>query len=342
MSSPDAMPLIPVETPPERVAWKAEMATMVRDADTLCQLLGLEGAAADEITRACGDFPLRVPRPYLNRIEKGNALDPLLLQVLPQLQELTETPGYSADPLDEAAFAPVPGLLHKYQGRVLVVLNGNCAIHCRYCFRRHFPYKEHQLGREDWQRIVDYIAADSSIEEVIFSGGDPLTATDSSLAAKVAQLDGIPHLRRLRLHTRVPIMIPSRINEACLSWLRNTRLNVVCVIHANHANEIDAEVAMSLGRMREAGVSLLNQAVLLKGVNDSTEALRALSQTLFDTGVLPYYLHQLDLVQGAAHFAVPDAVAEELLQTLRDHLPGYLVPKLVREEAHKPHKSPLG
>ena len=342
MSSPDAMPLIPVETPPERVAWKAEMATMVRDADTLCQLLGLEGATADEITRACGDFPLRVPRPYLNRIEKGNALDPLLLQVLPQLQELTETPGYSADPLDEAAFTPVPGLLHKYQGRVLVVLNGNCAIHCRYCFRRHFPYKEHQLGREDWQRIVDYIGADSSIEEVIFSGGDPLTATDSSLAAKVAQLDEIRHLRRLRLHTRVPVMIPSRINEACLSWLRNTRLNVVCVIHANHANEIDTEVSLSLGRMREAGVSLLNQAVLLKGVNDSAEAQRALSRTLFDSGVLPYYLHQLDPVQGAAHFAVSDLVAEELLQTLRDHLPGYLVPKLVREEAHKPHKSPLG
>ena len=258
MSSPDAIPLMPIEQPPERVAWKAEMAAMVRDAGTLCQLLDLGGAEADDITRACGDFPLRVPRPYLNRIEKGNALDPLLLQVLPQLQELTEAPGYSADPLDEAAFTPVPGLLHKYHGRVLVVLNGNCAIHCRYCFRRHFPYKEHQLGREDWQRIVDYIGADSSIEEVIFSGGDPLTATDSSLAAKVAQLDGIPNLKRLRLHTRVPIMIPSRINESCLSWLRNTRLNVVCVIHANHANEIDTEVAVWLrksDRCKEAFVS---------------------------------------------------------------------------------------
>ena len=341
MSTPDAIPLIPIERAPERAAWKAEMAAMVRDARTLCELLGFEPAAADEITRACGDFPLRVPRPYLSRIEKGNPRDPLLLQILPQLQELTQTPGYTVDPLEEADFTPVPGLLHKYRGRVLVVLNGNCAIHCRYCFRRHFPYQEHQIGQRDWQRIVDYIAADSSIEEVIFSGGDPLTSTDAALSSKVAQLDAIAHLTRLRLHTRVPVMIPSRVNDDCLAWIRATRLNVVCVLHANHANEIDVEVIASLARLRAEGVTLLNQAVLLKGVNDSVPALRDLSQLLFEAGVLPYYLHQLDQVQGAAHFAVSDVRAASLMQGLRDSLPGYLVPKLVREEAHQPHKSPL-
>ncbi|MDO6461722.1 EF-P beta-lysylation protein EpmB [Granulosicoccaceae sp. 1_MG-2023] len=341
MSEPEILFPLSFDSASPRTPWKAEMASLVRDPQTLCALLGLQGADAEEIRRACGDFPLRVPRPYLNRITRGDPQDPLLLQVLPQLQELTETPGYSADPLDEAQFTPVPGLLHKYQGRVLVVLNGNCAIHCRYCFRRHFPYKEHQIGKAHWQRIVDYIAADTSIREVIFSGGDPLTVTDSALAEKVRQLDAIAHLKRLRLHTRVPVMIPSRINDDCLAWLRATRLQVVCVIHANHANEIDAEVLQALDQLRGAGVTLLNQTVLLRGVNDAAETLIRLSETLSEAGVMPYYLHQLDAVQGAAHFAVSDAQAAQLMQALRASLPGYLVPRLVREDAHSPNKTPL-
>ncbi len=322
-----------------RTPWKAELKNLLTSPAELCEVLGLNRADAEAIQAACVGFPLRVPRPYLGRIHAGDPRDPLLLQVLPQAAELMEAPGYSADPLQEADFSPVQGLLHKYHGRVLLVLTGSCAIHCRYCFRRHFPYDEAQIGAAQWQGILDYIAADESIDEVIFSGGDPLNLTDKVLARRVAELEAIAHLKTLRIHTRQPVMIPARVDADMLAWVRNTRLQVVLVLHSNHAQEIDAEVQQALGRLRGAGVTLLNQSVLLRGVNDDAVTLATLSKRLFDCGVLPYYLHLLDAVQGAALFAVPRERAMEIKAELAALLPGYLLPRFAVEEPHVPHKT---
>lgn len=315
------------------------MANLLRDPEELCDLLQLDDEQRILMKAACGQFPLRIPRPYLQRVEPGNLRDPLLLQALPQPQELDLTPGFSSDPLDEAKFTPVPGLLHKYQSRVLIVLNGSCAIHCRYCFRRHFPYQEHQIGAENWQQILQYIAADELINEVIFSGGDPLTCTDKILARYAADLTAIPHLKTLRLHTRLPIMIPQRIDEACLSWMRQTRLQVVMVIHCNHANEIDEAVGRSLSALASIGVTMLNQSVLLRGINDDVDHLESLSRKLFAHNVLPYYLFLLDEVQGAAHFEVSRKDAIELYEGLKTRVAGYLVPRLAKEIANETSKS---
>lgn len=320
-------------------SWKQSLADMLRDPEELCDLLGLEGADRMDVKAACGEFPLRIPRPYLARVKPRDLQDPLLLQVLPQAAELTETVGYVTDPLEEAEFTPVPGLLHKYHGRVLVVLNGSCAIHCRYCFRRHFPYQEHQISAENWQQILQYIASDKSINEVIFSGGDPLTCNDKVLAKRCADLADIAHVNTLRLHTRLPIMIPKRIDEACLSWMERTRLRIVMVIHCNHAQEIDIEVGVALDRLATAGVMLLNQSVLLRGINDNVEVLEALSRRLFECRVLPYYLHLLDKVQGAAHFDVDEIEAGRLRDALSTRVAGYLVPKFVRELANEESKT---
>ncbi len=249
------------------------------------------------------------------------------------------TPGYSADPLQEANFSPVKGLLHKYHGRVLVVLTGSCAIHCRYCFRRHFPYDEAQIGPAEWQGILQYIEADESIDEVILSGGDPLNVTDKVLARQVAELGAIAHLKTLRIHTRQPVMIPARVDEAMLAWVQATRLGVVVVLHSNHAHELDDEVQQALGRLRDVGVMLLNQSVLLRGVNDDAGTLAALSRRLFECGVLPYYLHLLDAVQGAAHFALPRERAMAIKAELAALLPGYLLPRFAVEEPHVGHRT---
>lgn len=323
------------------IGWKKEMANMLRDPDELCALLGITGSDKEKLKAACGLFPLRIPRPYLSRINVNDLNDPLLLQALPQAAELVVSEGYVDDPLEEAKFTPVPGLLHKYHGRVLIVLNGSCAIHCRYCFRRHFPYQEHQIGSEDWQQILDYIAADDSIQEVIFSGGDPLSCTDKVLARRCEDLAAISHVNTLRLHTRLPIMIPQRIDEHCLAWMQNTRLKVVMVIHANHAQELDESVADALKKLSDIGVLLLNQSVLLKGVNDSVNALEALSRRLLSCGVMPYYLHVFDPVQGAAHFDRGDDESKVLLEELKTRVAGYLVPKLVRELPEETSKTSL-
>ena len=321
----------PSETMAESTPWKKEMANMLRDPQELCELLGISGKEKQQVEAACELFPLRIPRPYLSRIKPNDLNDPLLLQALPQAAELLITEGYVSDPLEEERFTPVPGLLHKYSGRVLIVLNGSCAIHCRYCFRRHFPYQEHQIGAEDWQKILDYISADDSIQEVILSGGDPLSCTDKVLARRCEDLAAISHVNTLRLHSRLPIMIPQRIDENCLSWMQETRLKVVMVIHANHAQELDADVESALNRLSAAGVLLLNQSVLLKGVNDSVDALEALSRRLLSCDVMPYYLHVFDAVQGAAHFDIGDEASKGLLDELKNRVAGYLVPKLVRE-----------
>ena len=246
--------------------------------------------------------------------------------------------GFGADPVGDLAAMAAPGVLHKYQGRVLLTATGACAVHCRYCFRRHFPYADANPLADRWNQALAYIAADDSIVEVILSGGDPLTMSDRRLAELVHGLEGVAHLRRLRLHTRLPIVLPERVNDELLAWLGATRLKTVVVVHANHAQEIDASVASALARLKAAGVELLNQSVLLRGVNDSADVLAALSEVLFAAGVMPYYLHMLDRVQGAAHFEVPEAAARGLMAELNRRLPGYLVPRWVREIAGAPGK----
>jgi EF-P beta-lysylation protein EpmB len=274
-------------------------------------------------------------------MQRGDPHDPLLLQVLPQAAELLATPGFSRDPLGEADANRHSGLLHKYEGRVLLIATQSCAIHCRYCFRRHFPYSDNRPGRAQWQETFDYIAADATITEVILSGGDPLAVSNTYLQWLLDNLLQIPHLERLRIHTRLPIMLPARIDNPLLQMLGKRRQQIVMVVHANHANEFDAEVDAACARLRAEGVHLLNQTVLLRGINDSVEVLAALSERLLAAGVLPYYVHMPDKVEGTAHFYMSEADALPLLQALHARLPGYLVPRLVREEAGKPGKTLL-
>jgi EF-P beta-lysylation protein EpmB len=312
-------------------AWQQALAQAITDPHELLALLQLDQrlAAQDPAARR---FPLRVPRGFAARMQPGDPADPLLRQVLPLDAEGRLVPGFSADPLEELAAMPVPGLLHKYAGRVLLTLTGACGVHCRYCFRRHFPYADANPSANQWDAALDYIRVRPDIHEVLLSGGDPLSLSDRRLAALAQQLDAIPHLQRLRIHTRMPVVLPERVDDALLAWLAASRLTPVLVLHANHAHEIDDRVVDALAALRRQRVQLLNQAVLLRGVNDSLEALVALSETLIAAGVLPYYLHLLDPVAGAAHFEVPEAEARALLRGLQERLPGYLVPRLAREE----------
>ncbi len=319
--------------------WQTEMADAVRDPRELLALLELEPAWLEPAQRAAAAFPLRVPRAFLARMRKGDPRDPLLRQVLPLGEELVETPGFTRDPVGDLPSRGARGLLHKYQGRVLLITTGACGVHCRYCFRRHFPYSEESSA--DWQTTLDYLKADPSINEVILSGGDPLTLSDAKLAALADGLQSIPHIKRLRLHTRQPVVLPSRVDAPLLEWLGRCTLQKVVVLHTNHAREIDAEVRAACARLAAAGATLLNQSVLLRGVNDSTDALRDLSEALAEARVLPYYLNLLDPVAGAAHFDVPEAEALALLAALRARLPGYLVPRLVREVPGAPSKLPV-
>jgi len=322
-------------------SWQNELADIIRSPRELIELLALDPALLPEALTASEDFALRVPRAYARRIRKGDPNDPLLRQVLPLGEELLAAPGYSEDPVGEANTNPIPGLIHKYRGRVLLIVSGGCAINCRYCFRRHFPYQDNNPGRARWQDALDYIRSDPSITEVIYSGGDPLNAPDKSLRWLTGEVAAIAHVRRLRIHSRLPVVIPNRIDADCLNWMTGHRLHTSLVIHSNHANELDAPVEAALGRLKAAGVTLLNQTVLLRGVNDSTKALGQLSERLFECGVLPYYLHLLDKVAGAQHFDVEAAEALALHRALRDQLPGYLVPKLVREIPGEPCKTPV-
>lgn len=296
---------------------------------------------AKKQTSNSGDFPFRAPESYLQRINPVDPNDPLLRQILPSDEEQKYHPDFKTDPVDDSSATIQQGLLQKYQGRVLIMTTGACPIHCRYCFRRHFNYNEHNGLHRDWSDTLNTLSADTTIKEVILSGGDPLSLTDHYLAELVRALDQIPHITRLRIHTRYPVVAPERVNDSLLSWLEQTRLDTVMVIHCNHANEIDTEVNQALHRLRQHRVTLLNQSVLLKGVNDNDKTLVQLSEKLFEAGVLPYYLHMLDKVQGAAHFDVEESKALELVQQLRHQLPGYLVPKLVREVAGTPYKQPI-
>lgn len=323
-------------------AWLQQLADVVTRPQELLKLLQLEeNLLLHPAMAGRQPFPLRVPHAFIARMRIGDPNDPLLRQVLITPQELLSPPEFSTDPLHEQQAVGVPGLLHKYPNRVLMVVKGGCAIHCRYCFRRHFPYQDHPSGKQPWQRALAYIAEQPAVDEVIWSGGDPLMAKDQELAWLLTQLESIPQLQRLRIHTRLPIVIPARITEALCHRLATSRFQIVLVTHVNHANEIDATVTGQLEKLRLAGVTLLNQAVLLRGVNDSVAALLALSLALFKAGVLPYYLHQLDKVQGAAHFLVSDETAQNLWQGLLQQTSGYLVPRLVREVSGALSKTPL-
>jgi len=311
--------------------WQAALADAVRDPAEVCRLLGLAPSLATAARDAASDFPLLVPRTYLARIHPGDPCDPLLLQVLPQAVERSEVSRYDTDPLGEANATVAPGLLAKYRGRSLMVATGACAVHCRFCFRRHFPYRDCGTGPDTWDAALERMAADTSIREVILSGGDPLALPDAQLAQLAQRLAEIPHLSRLRIHTRLPVVIPQRVTEGLIAWIRGTRLSPVMVIQVNHPTEIDRAVAAALGRLVDAGIPVLNQAVLLRGVNDRADVLAELCERLIDLRVIPYYLHQLDRVAGAAHFEVPDATGVELIEQLRTRLPGYAVPRYVRE-----------
>ena len=312
-------------------AWQHELAAAISDPAELLAALDLSPALLPGAIAAAAQFGLRVPRGFVARMRRGDPDDPLLRQVLPLGTELATVAGYVGDPLSERAAQRAPGLLHKYAGRALLVTTGACGVHCRYCFRREFPYDEQHSPDGRWQAALQQIAADPSIEEVILSGGDPLSLSDSRLQQLTDLLASIPHLRRLRIHTRQPIVLPSRVDAGLEAWLAGLRWPVVIVMHANHAAELDATVQQALARLRKAGATLLNQSVLLRGVNDNVDALQALSLRLFDCGVLPYYLHLLDPVHGATHFAVGDAQGVELLNKLASRLSGYLLPRLVRE-----------
>ncbi len=324
------------------LSWQQELSRAVTDPGELLELLALDRRQLSIALQASMDFPLRVPRPYINRIRPGDPDDPLLLQILPTGRELEQVPGYSTDPLQERQNNPVPGVVHKYHGRVLLIVSPACAINCRYCFRRHFDYGENTQGRGDWERAIHYIAGDPGISEVIYSGGDPLVANDRHLRWLTERLAAINHLRRLRVHTRLPVVIPSRIDSHCLEWMTATRLQPLVVIHSNHAREIDGPVKAAISRLNETGIRVLNQSVLLRGINDDPAALEDLSETLFDAGVLPYYLHLLDRVSGAAHFGVDRRRALEIHRILQARLPGYLVPRLVEELPGAPGKTLLG
>lgn len=321
-------------------SWQAELAAAFKSPAQLLTYLGLEGAPEQACGDAAKDFPFLVTRAYADRMNKGDPADPLLRQVLPAAEELLAAPGFNADPVGDSAALAAPGVLHKYRGRALLIATGACAIHCRYCFRRAFPYADAQLHKSREDAALDYLAADASIHEVILSGGDPLLLSDERLAALLDRLAAISHLCRIRLHSRIPLVLPSRITKELAALLTGTRLQAVLVIHANHAQEVDPSVATALCLLRSAGITLLNQAVLLRGVNDSVAALADLSEALFRRGVLPYYLHLLDKTAGTAHFDLPLPQALALHQELRVSLPGYLLPRLVREQAGQPAKTP--
>jgi EF-P beta-lysylation protein EpmB len=321
--------------------WKKPLADAIKDPRELFNILQLPHeylAAALEVTKV---FPLRVTRSFVARMQPGNINDPLLLQVLPLHVEKELTPGYSTDPVGDLMASKQPGVLHKYHGRVLLVTTGACAVHCRYCFRRHFPYSQANPAADHWQTALQYIAEDPSINEVILSGGDPLSLSDQKLLSLASQLGKIQHIRSLRIHSRLPVVLPQRISDALIDPLTASRLQIIMVIHSNHANEIDADVVSALRKLRQYDIPVLNQAVLLRQVNDNANALAKLSKTLFTHGVMPYYLHTLDKVQGAAHFAVDSQRMHTVYTELCRQLPGYLVPKLVTEHAGADFKTPV-
>lgn len=325
----------------QTLPWQAEMRDAIRSSTQLRTFLDLHPGDESAQQHAEQDFPVLVPRPYARRMKPGDPQDPLLLQVLASGAELSSPSDYRLDPLQEQERNPLPGLIHKYQGRVLLIAASGCAVNCRYCFRRHFDYSANSPSRSHWPETLRYIEDDTSIDEVILSGGDPLLLPDDILAQLIDQISAIKHVKRLRIHTRLPVVLPSRVTSGLCATLAESRFRPVLVLHCNHPNELDDPLCDAIGQLSSAGVTVLNQSVLLAGVNDDPRCLSKLSEALFDAGVMPYYLHTLDKVRGAAHFAVPEARALDIYRQLISKTPGYLVPKLVRECPEEPSKVPL-
>ncbi|MCT9365781.1 EF-P beta-lysylation protein EpmB [Acinetobacter baumannii] len=322
--------------------WQSQLSDLITDPLELLNLLEL---STDQLLSgailASEKFKLRVPRAFVGKMNAKDPLDPLLLQVLPHHLELEEHPEFVTDPLGEEAANQLPGVLHKYKSRFLLTLTGACAVHCRYCFRRHFPYQENLPKNEDWLNIKNYIESNPDINEVILSGGDPLTLSNRKLALWLERLTSLKQVKILRIHSRVPIVIPNRIDEELISLLKNSRLRIILVVHSNHASELDDFTCSKLLQLSEHHITVLNQAVLLKGVNDSAQTLTDLSYRLFEARVMPYYLHVLDKVKGAQHFDLIPSEIDAIYQDVLASLPGYLVPKLVREIAGEKNKTPL-
>ncbi|WP_395771137.1 EF-P beta-lysylation protein EpmB [Arenimonas sp.] len=334
--------MIPVKPLPAQITnWQQLWRDSLRDPLELLEMLGLTDFSNRISAQAGNAFAFRVPRGFAAKMRHGDIHDPLLRQVLPLTEEEQLTPGFAIDAVGDLMARGATGVLHKYKGRALLVTTGSCAVNCRYCFRRHFPYADETAAAGQWREAVEYLRADASIHEVILSGGDPLSLTTPKLALLTDALKTLPQLKRLRLHTRLPVVLPERVDAELLKWLSELPWPVTMVIHANHGNELGSDVGDALLQLRQTGTTLLNQSVLLAGVNDNANVLQSLSEALHQHGVLPYYLHQLDRVQGAGHFSVPDADAIALHRELMAALPGYLVPKLVREMAGEPNKSPL-
>lgn len=305
----------------------------------LVEFLQLDPLHKHAIASTTSNFPLRVPLAYASRMQAQDWQDPLLKQVYVDVAEQAQVDGFSADPVGDLASMATPGLIHKYHGRALLITTSACAVHCRYCFRRHYPYQEAHSAGNNLAPALDYLRQDTSITEVLLSGGDPLSLNDRKLAALISALDAIPHIARIRIHTRQPVAMPERITPALIQLLSDSATPVVMVLHVNHANELDEHLGKQLLTLKHAGITLLNQAVLLKGVNDDVDTLSTLSERLLACGALPYYLNLLDKVQGSAHFEVSQEKGVALIQALRAQLPGYLVPRLIRETAGEPAKT---
>ncbi len=321
--------------------WQNQLNDLITDPNELLRLLQLPISLLPDAIAASQDFGLRVPRAFVNRMQVGNPHDPLLLQVLPLHAELESHPQYTLDPLGEKQANAIPGILHKYKKRLLLTLTGTCAIHCRYCFRRHFPYQENIPKSADWPEIKQYIESQADINEVVLSGGDPLSVSNRRFAEWLARLESLPQLKTLRIHTRLPIVVPRRIDDELLQLLKTSRFQIVMVVHCNHPAELDPQTKSQLQRCRDHGITMLNQTVLLHGINDNIDTLVALNEQLFECQVLPYYLHLLDKVEGAAHFDINKQDAVALYRKLMHELPGYLLPKLVCEVAGERHKVPV-
>ena len=312
--------------------WQQQLAEAFNTIEDLCHYLHLSLNDLPVSITAAADFPIRVPLSFAASMQKGNPDDPLLRQVLPVIDELTAYPGFSNDPVGDLPSAAQTGVLQKYHGRVLLIITGSCAINCRYCFRRNFPYSDLQLSKQNENAAIQYIQEDASITEVILSGGDPLLLSDARLAKLFAQLGVIPHVKRIRIHTRLPIVLPARITNELINTLAQSAKQLVVVVHCNHANEINPRVIAAFKLLKNNGITLFNQSVLLKGVNDSVAALCELNEQLFIHGIIPYYLHLLDKATGTGHFEVSETEASALIKQVQAALPGYLVPKLVKEQ----------
>ncbi|MFC4700469.1 EF-P beta-lysylation protein EpmB [Glaciecola siphonariae] len=334
------MQIIPKKTIPVEIPWQKELARAFTTPESLLAYLQIDADKYRSHFSARDLFVMRVPRPFADLMNAGDWHDPLLAQVMPREQEFFSPPGYSTDPLDEQSNT-TPGILHKYLNRALLIVKGGCAVNCRYCFRRHFPYQENAVSKQKWLEVMAYIERDKNLDEIIFSGGDPLMAKDSHLKWLAEQISKIKHIKRIRIHTRLPVVIPSRINTEFLDWFGSLGQQKIMVLHINHANEVGAGLIEACAKLKKAGVTLLNQAVLLRDINHTSEAQIALNEAVFSAGILPYYLHLLDKVQGAAHFDVGEEEAKVMMADVIKRQPGYLVPKLVREIAGQPGKTPI-